>query len=184
MPASIANAPLRTAALDDVTALVELVTCCYRGDSSRVGWTTEADLLDGERIDPALLQADITRPFSRVIVAEHDQHILACAHVCRDGDAGYFGMFAVAPRLQNSGLGTRILAECERIVAKEWQLPVLRMTVIEQRPELIAYYLRRGYGRSGEFLPFPYGDPRFGLPKRDDLRFVVLHKDLRTKATA
>ncbi|WP_297829660.1 GNAT family N-acetyltransferase [Thermomonas sp.] len=176
--------PLRAATLDDVPALVALVTRCYRGEASRAGWTTEADLLDGERIDPEVLRADIARPQSRVLVAEDEATPIACAHVCRDGDAGYFGMFAVAPELQRSGLGSRILAECERIAADEWRLPALRMTVIEQRPELIDWYRRRGYSATGETRPFPYGDPRFGLPKRDDLRFVVLEKPLVVECAA
>ncbi len=178
------TAALRAATLNDVPALVALVTRCYRGDASRAGWTTEADLLDGNRIDPELLAADIARPYSRVLVVERGPQLLACAHVCRHQGAGYFGMFAVAPELQRAGLGSRILAECERIAAEEWRLPALRMTVIEQRSELIAYYQRRGYRRTGEFQPFPYGDARFGLPKRDDLRFEVLHKDLHAEAAA
>lgn len=174
---------LRAATPADVPALIALVTRCYRGESSRVGWTTEADLLDGERIDPAVLHADIVRADSRVLIVERDATPIACAHICRDGDAGYFGMFAVAPELQHSGLGSKILAECERIVADEWQLPALRMTVIEQRLELISWYQRRGYHTTGEFKPFPYGDPRFGLPKRNDLRFAVLEKRLSTEHT-
>ena len=41
----------RSATLDDVDAIVALVTSAYRGDASRAGWTTEADFLDGNRID-------------------------------------------------------------------------------------------------------------------------------------
>ncbi len=175
---------LRIATLADIPALVALVTRCYRGETSRVGWTTEADLLDGERIDPEVLRADIERPLSRVLVAEIDGRPLACAHICREGHAGYFGMFAVDPNLQGSGLGSLILEKCERIVAGEWRLPALRMTVIEQRIELIAWYQRRGYRATGEFQPFPYGDPRFGLPKRDDLRFAVLEKSLLPETAA
>jgi len=87
-------------------------------------------------------------------------------------------MFAVAPTLQGGGIGKRLLAECERIVQQDWQLPVMRMTVIDVRDALIAFYQRRGYHRTGVFKPFPYGDARFGHPKRDDLRFEVLEKSL------
>lgn len=174
---------LRAATPADVPALADLVTRCYRGDASRMGWTTEADLLDGNRIDPDILRTDIERPFSQVLVAERDATLLACAHVCREGDAGYFGMFAVSPGLQRAGLGSQVLTACERIAAMEWKLPLLRMTVIEQRAELIAWYERRGYRRTGVFKPFPYGDARFGLPKRDDLRFEVLEKPLQPEAT-
>ncbi len=178
----------RTATETDIPALVTLVTSAYRGDASRAGWTTEADLLDGNRIDPELLRADLLRPRSQVVLLEthDDAHtaIQACAHVCVDADAGYFGMFAVAPTLQGSGIGKLLLAECERIVRDDWQLSRMRMTVIEQRSSLIAFYERRGYRRTGQFKPFPYGDPRFGLPKRDDLRFELLEKHLRMEAAA
>ena len=166
----------RHATPDDVPALVALVTSAYRGDASRAGWTTEADLLDGNRIDPDLLLADLQRPRSHVVLAERGGDLLACAHVAEDDGAGYFGMFAVRPDLQGGGIGKHLLAECERIAGDEWRLPVMRMTVIDVRDELIAFYERRGYRRTGEFKPFPYGDARFGLPLRDDLRFEVLEK--------
>ena len=172
----------RNAAPADIDALVALVTCAYRGDASRAGWTTEADLLDGNRIDPDVLRADLERPRSRVLLAEGHDGLQACAHVAEEDGAGYFGMFAVRPGLQGGGLGTRLLAECERIACEEWQLPVMRMTVIDVREELIAYYERRGYRRTGRFKPFPYGDARFGLPKRDDLRFEILDKPLEAHA--
>ncbi|APP74813.1 GNAT family N-acetyltransferase [Xanthomonas vesicatoria ATCC 35937] len=172
----------RTATVDDIDALVLLVTSAYRGDSSRVGWTTEADILDGARIDPAVLRQDILRERSLVLLVEQDGRLLACAHIADDDGAGYFGMFAVDPSLQGSGLGKTLLAEGERIVATEWKLPVMRMTVIDVRNELIAFYERRGYRRTGIVKPFPYGDERFGVPLRQDLRFEVLEKPLDVSA--
>jgi ribosomal protein S18 acetylase RimI-like enzyme len=168
----------RAATEADIDAIVALVTSAYRGESSRAGWTTEADLLDGARIDPEVLRADIARAGSRVVLAERDGALLACAHVAVDGDAGYFGMFSVVPWLQGGGIGKQVLAECERIVRDDWRLPAMRMTVIDVREELIAFYQRRGYRRTGITKPFPYGDARFGEPKRDDLRFEVLEKAL------
>jgi ribosomal protein S18 acetylase RimI-like enzyme len=168
----------RAAGDDDLDAVVALVTSAYRGDASRVGWTTEADLLDGERIDRAVLRDDMHQPRSRILLAEAEGRLLACAHVADIEGSGYFGMFAVRPELQGAGLGKRVLAEAERIAREEWALPRMRMTVIDVRDELIAWYARRGYRRTGIFKPFPYGDLRFGVPKRDDLRFEVLEKDL------
>ncbi|MGY1410394.1 GNAT family N-acetyltransferase [Luteimonas sp. A611] len=166
----------RTATEADIPALVALVTCAYRGEASRAGWTTEADLLDGARIDPQVLRADMARPRSRVLVVDGSDGLVACAHVADDGDAAYFGMFAVQPGLQGGGLGARLLAECERVAREEWALPAMRMTVIDLRDELIAWYQRRDYRRTGILKPFPYGDERFGVPLRDDLRFEVLEK--------
>ena len=168
----------RAATVDDVPALVDLVTSAYRGEASRVGWTSEADILDGQRIEPQLLRADIERPRSQVLIAEREGTMVACAHIAVDDGAGYFGMFSVQPGLQGSGLGKRVLAEAERIVRDEWHCALMRMTVIDVRDELIAWYQRRGYRRTGITKPFPYGDERFGVPKREDLRFEVLEKAL------
>ena len=168
----------RPATVDDIPALVALVTSAYRGEASRAGWTTEADLLDGARIDPEVLREDIVRARSLVLMATDASGPTACAHVADDGGAGYFGMFAVRPGLQRAGLGARLLAECERVAREEWRLPAMRMTVIDLRDELIAWYQRRGYRRTGVFKPFPYGDERFGIPLRDDLRFELLEKRL------
>ena len=167
---------LRDAALDDIPAVVALVTSAYRGEASRAGWTTEADFLDGDRIDPEVLRADIARPRSRVLLVEDGAGLVACAHVAEEDGAGYFGMFAVRPELQGGGVGKRLLAESERIVRDEWRLPAMRMTVIDLRDALIAFYERRGYRRTGILKPFPYGDERFGIPLRADLRFEVLEK--------
>lgn len=166
----------RDATTADVPAIVGLVTSAYRGEASRAGWTTEADLLDGERIDPDLLRADIERPRSRVLLAERDGILVACAHVAVEDGAGYFGMFAVRPEAQGAGLGHALLVEAERVARDDWTLHAMRMTVIDVRDELIAWYERRGYRRPGIRKPFPYGDTRFGIPRRDDLRFEVLEK--------
>ncbi|GAB4085689.1 GNAT family N-acetyltransferase [Myceligenerans cantabricum] len=169
---------VRTATPADVEPLVRLVTSAYRGEASRAGWTTEADLLDGDRIDPAVLRTDITRPRSRVLLVDDGAGPLACAHVAVEDGAGYFGMFAVRPDRQGGGVGRALLAEAERVVRGEWGQTTMRMTVIDARADLVAWYVRRGYTRTGRLEPFPYGDTRFGRPKRDDLRFEVLEKHL------
>ncbi len=170
----------RAATHADVPAIVALVESAYRGDASRAGWTTEADLLDGRRTGPDDVQACLDRPDSLVLLAEAaaDGALLASAHVCLDDGCGYFGMFAVDPTRQAGGLGRAVLAEAERVARERWRAPSMRMTVIDVREELIGWYQRRGYRRTGIRSPFPYGDARFGLPKRDDLRFERLEKAL------
>jgi len=174
----------RAATTADIPALVALVTSSYRGDTSRQGWTTEADILDGNRIDADVLRHDIERPLSRVLIAEYGGEMLACAHVAVDDGFGYFGMFSVNPTMQGRGLGNRVLAEAERIARDEFRVPAMRMTVIDVREELMAWYERRGYRRTGIKKPFPYGDERFGIPKRPDLRFEVLEKPLHATEQA
>lgn len=166
----------------DVDALVALVESAYRGDTSKQGWTTEADMLGGRRTGADDIQACIDRPRSVILIAERvtdaGDELLACAHVADEDGAGYFGMFSVRPTLQGGGIGKVVIAEAERIAREDWGLPAMRMTVIDVRDELIAFYERRGYRRTGIKKPFPYGDERYGLPKRDDLRFEVLEKAL------
>ena len=166
----------------DIDAIVALVESAYRGESGLRGWTTESHLLDGRRTDAADVGELIARPDSRILLAERDGRLLASCHVERQGDSGYFGMFAVDPTEQGGGLGRQVLAEAERVARDMWGCRSMRMTVIVQRDELIGWYQRRGYRRTGQYQPFPYGDERFGIPRRDDLRFEVLSKDLADAA--
>lgn len=173
----------RDATPADIGPLVALVESAYRGDASKQGWTTEADMLEGRRTGTDDIEACLARPDSRIVIAEGassdgSPELLACAHLAVEDGAGYFGMFSVRPNLQGGGIGKALLAEAERIAREEWKLPAMRMTVIDIRDELIAFYERRGYRRTGIKKPFPYGDERFGMPKRDDLRFEVLEKPL------
>lgn len=186
----------RFATADDAPAIVALVESAYRGDDSRRGWTTEADLLGGQRTDEAMVREVIARPGALVILAFRGERLVACCelqgprtdgpsadapHGCAPAatrDHAYFGMFAVDPTLQGGGVGRAVLAEAERVAATEWHASALEMTVITLRPELIAWYERRGYARTGAMKPFPYGDDRYGLPTRDDIELAVLEKRL------
>ncbi|MGW5661392.1 GNAT family N-acetyltransferase [Streptomyces sp. NPDC003758] len=168
----------RDATEADVDALVALVESAYRGDSSRVGWTTEADILEGRRTDPEGVLEVIKSPDSRLLTVERDGAIIACCQLEHRGDHAYFGMFAVSPTLQGGGLGKAVIAEAERTARETWGAEEMQMTVISVRDDLIAWYERRGYRRTGQMSPFPYGDERFGIPQRDDLQFELLVKPL------
>jgi GNAT superfamily N-acetyltransferase len=172
---------IRVARPADAVRIVPLIESAYRGDSSRMGWTTEADLLDGQRTDEADVLATISNEGSRMLLAEDGEELLACCTVQDRGTHAYFGMFAVSPKAQGGGLGKRMLAVAEQVARDELGLPAIQMTVIRQRADLIAWYVRRGYAQTGQMQPFPYGDLRFGKPRRDDLEFEVLVKDLTSR---
>ncbi len=168
----------RAATSADAPALAALVNAAYRGDSSRAGWTTEADLLGGQRVDVERLTETIATPGNVILLHEQDHRPVGCVHLERTGDDCYLGMLTVLPTLQRSGLGRQMLEAGERWAIEHWCSRTMHMTVIVQRTELIAWYERRGYRRTLERKPFPYGDERFGLPRRADLAFEVLIKDL------
>ncbi|MEU6567108.1 GNAT family N-acetyltransferase [Streptomyces parvulus] len=168
----------RDATEADVDGIVALIQSAYRGESSRAGWTTEADILQGQRTDPQGVLDVVKSPDSRLLTVEREGRVVACCQLEHRGTNAYFGMFAVSPVLQGAGLGRAILAEAERRAREEWSVAEMHMTVISVREDLIAWYERRGYRRTGEMTPFPYGDERFGVPQRDDLRFELLVKPL------
>lgn len=164
---------------DDAAAVVALVNSAYRGEGSKRGWTTEADILGGQRTDERKVREMIAEPGGRVELArDASGALLACVHLKREGDgACYLGMLTVDPGRQAGGLGKKLLARAEEL-ARSWGCRAMRMTVIDTRAELLAFYERRGYARTGKSEPFPSHDPRFGLPKVADLRFCELVKPL------
>jgi GNAT superfamily N-acetyltransferase len=174
----------RLATVDDVPAIVALVESAYRGASSRAGWTTEADLLDGQRTDAEAVHSIVEAPDRVVLLALGDAGDLVACCELRERPAGvaYFGMFAVVPTVQGGGVGRIVLETAERWVVEQWGATRMEMTVLAQREDLIAWYERRGYRRTGQTAPFPYGDERFGLPRRPDLYFVLLEKELTSQA--
>ncbi|MFC5343828.1 GNAT family N-acetyltransferase [Brevundimonas staleyi] len=169
----------RAATLDDVERLQPFVHAAYRGDSARKGWTHEADLLDGQRTDVAALRAMIEDPTYVILLAERHGVLVGCVSVNDKGDRlAYLGMLSVDPERQGGGLGRKLIAAAEDTARTRFGARTMEMTVIVQRRELIDWYVRCGYAETGESRPFPSTDPRFGLPRRDDLAFTVLTRDL------
>jgi GNAT superfamily N-acetyltransferase len=175
---SMKSTPFGAATIGDASSIVALIESAYRGETSRAGWTTEADLLEGQRTDLEEVTRLIADPSSVIILATSGEDLLGCVLVQDEGPCAYIGMLAIRPDLQARGLGRQLLAEAERCARARFHAMRTRMTVIVQREELIQWYERRGYFRTPHRLPFPYGNTRFGLPTRPDLEFLVLEKQL------
>jgi ribosomal protein S18 acetylase RimI-like enzyme len=170
---------LSPATLADLPDLHALIESAYRGDSARAGWSHEADLLDGQRTDLAALDAALADPAQHFFVFRDGERIAACVSLTDRGEGlAYLGLLTVSPGRQATGLGRMMLATAEDHAAADLGASRIEMTVIAQRAELVAWYERRGYALTGERRPFPFGEPRFGNPRRDDLEFVVLEKQI------
>ena len=160
----------------DAPHLTRFVNAAYRCENARQGWTTEADLLDGQRIDEEGMRNMLALPGAAMLLAQNEAgELLGSFHVQVKGELVYLSMLAVAPAGQARGVGKFLLKAAEDY-GRQHGCTRSRMTVISVRTELIAYYERRGYHRTGTTEPFPT-DPRFGIP-RQPLALLVLEKAL------
>ena len=164
---------IRVAVISDLPALHPVIERAYRGDSARAGWTFESDLLTGPRTDIDTLTAILADPASDLLVALSEQGApVGCVQITDRGDAlCYLGLLCIDPQLQDAGLGRQLIAAAEKRAHEAFGARTMEMTVIAQRTELIAYYERRGYARTGEMRPFP-------IAVEPPLRMVVLAKPL------
>ena len=168
------TANIKIATVSDAPRLNQLVNSAYRGDASRQGWTTEADLLDGTRIDEAAIRDLIARPDTTVLTYWEEDALLGCVELRISEKKLYLGMLSVKPDTQGKGIGKKLMAAAEDH-ARSQGIPVIFMTVISARKELIDWYVRHGYRLTGERKPFVVPDQRWGIPKQN-LEFVVLEK--------
>ncbi len=180
MSTNISSTPkldFRHAVKSDAAAIAVLVNSAYRGDSSRAGWTTEADLLTGTRINAEEVMQLIEADNSVVLLCVQDDQMIGCVHLEKTDDAAYLGMFVVQPTLQGGGIGKQFMHAAESEVQALWGVKKMWMSVISVRAELIAYYERRGYVRTGRYKPFPseIGD-EFRLV--ENLQFEEMEKQL------
>jgi predicted N-acetyltransferase YhbS len=162
--------------VSDIAEVVVLVNSAYRGESSKKGWTTEADLLGGIRTDENALLAMLQKPGATMLIAKNtDGQIIGTVYLQQLSNQLYLGMLTVAPDIQARGIGQQLLLAAEAY-ARQLNCSAINMTVIDVRHELIDWYSRKGYQPTGEIKPFPTG-PEFGIPKQP-LQFIVLEKRL------
>ncbi|AYJ85809.1 GNAT family N-acetyltransferase [Sphingomonas paeninsulae] len=170
-------ANFRTATAADIPALHRLIERAYRGDSARKGWTHEADLLGGQRTDIEALADLLADPGQCMIVANVGGALVGCVQIASAGKGvAYLGHLSVDPEIQGGGLGRRLVGAAESAAIEAFNADAMEMTVIRQRTELIDWYCRLGYSLTNETRPFPSDNPRFGVPKIQNLDFVVLVK--------
>ena len=161
----------------EVARVVRLVESAYRGEASRRGWTTEADLVGGRRTDEVAVGGLVDEPATTVLVAFDGPALVGCCALTdRPGRPARLSMLAVAPDRQGGGVGRALLEAAVRRAGEVLGARAVDLAVLAPRPELRAWYARRGFVETGRTEPFPYGDERFGLPVRDDLVFVVLER--------
>ena len=165
----------RPAAVIESSKIAALANAAYRGETSRQGWTTEADLLDGLRTSAEEVQRLIESDQSVILLCMHGNEIVGSVCLERHADAAHVGMFVVNPAMQSLGIGKQLLTYAENYAWQLWAVKKLLMHVITLRHELITFYERRGYRRSGIFETFPE-NPEMWQPKLSGLQLELLEK--------
>lgn len=165
----------------DYPAIIKLVNAAYRGHGAVESWNIESGIIEGTRLTDSLLREDLAaKPQAHFLVHRDPEGRSIVGTVWLepvDDHAWYLGLFAVDPAIQNQQLGRKLLSAAEEF-AKARGARSIRMGVLSVRDTLIAWYERRGYARTGETEPFPYGDDRFGKPLRENLVFAILEKQV------
>jgi len=165
----------------DYVAIVALANLAYRGSGSTASWNIETGIIEGQRLNESLLREDLAAKSGAQLLTYRDDAdgpLLGTVWLDERKDGVWnLGLLTIRPDLQNRQLGRALLAAAEDFARARGGRRI-RMTVVNVRDTLIAWYQRRGYTLTGETQPFPYGDERYGRPLRDDLHFVVLEKDI------
>ncbi|HXH75000.1 MAG TPA: GNAT family N-acetyltransferase [Bacteriovoracaceae bacterium] len=160
----------------DAVEISNLLNSAYRGEGSKVGWTTEADLVSGERTDAVKIESLIKEAGSHFILCIdiESKYIIGCVHVKQENsETAYFGMLAVRPNLQANGIGKALIRQVQEFaISKDHKQ--IRITVINLRDEILAFYNRLGFMFTGREEVFPLGD----LVKVKGLKLLELIKKL------
>jgi ribosomal protein S18 acetylase RimI-like enzyme len=167
------------ATLSDVPELVALVNSAYRGESSKLGWTTESHLLEGIRIDEAEMLSYFSRPEISILKYVNDEQIIeGCVYLEQLNDKRlYLGMLTVKPMLQNAGIGRKLLQAADEF-AQQTGCTAIKISVITTRYELIAWYQRRGFAATGHTMPLITHNSVAKLP----VELMVMEKGVEPRA--
>jgi len=165
----------RAASKSDAEAIAQLVNKAYRPETGPAGWTHESNLVSGNRTSAGQVAEVMSKPDSVILVGLKGSDIVACVHVEKDGRNSHIGMLAVNPKLQGAGAGKQMLAHAERYANESFGSEKFIMAVVSSRSELIAFYLRRGYQKTGAVQDYPLS-AGVGTPKFSDLKTEALEK--------
>ncbi len=167
---------IRTADTSDAKAITQLVNEAYRPELGAQGWTHESNLVSGDRTNAGQVIEAILKKDSAILLGLKDSDIVACVHIEKVGNSCHIGMLAVQPNLQAAGIGKAMLAQSEYYASVNFGAEKFIMFVVSARPELISFYLRCGYRKTGEVMDYPLSGA--GLPKCRGLNVERLEKSL------
>ena len=165
----------RAANKPDTEAIANLVNKAYRPEPGASGWTHESDLVSGNRINIHQVAEIMSKPDSVILVGLKNSEIAACLHIEKVASNSYIGLFAVNPTLQGMGIGKQLLAHAERYASENFGAERFILVVVSSRNELISFYQRRGYQRTGSVMDYSLLAGA-GTPKHDNLKIEVLEK--------
>jgi len=163
---------LGIASQDQAQAIADLVNLTYRGET---GWTRETHIIQGDRTNRQEVETAMSHPNAYFFIANQLQNLASCIYVAKEKDCAYIGFFSVHPSLQGQGLGKYVLEQAEAFALRTLGVYKLVMFVVSQRPELIAFYQRRGYSRTGRIEAYPL-HLGIGVPKVPGLTIEYLEK--------
>lgn len=166
---------VRAANTLDIGVIVQLVNSAYRPKSGAHGWTHEADLIAGARTSANQIAELLSKLDSVILLGLIRSESAACVHIERIGGDSYIGMLAVTPSHQDSGIGKELLAHAEHYARTMFRTDRFVMMVVSSRSELISFYQRRGYQRTGSVMPYPLS-ARAGTPIEAGLKIEILEK--------
>jgi GNAT superfamily N-acetyltransferase len=166
----------------DYAEIIDLANLAYRGrEGTTPSWNIEKGIVGGERLNDSLLRDELAaKPNGALLIYRDDPEgpLLGTAWLNPEGDGGWsLGLLTVHPDLQNRQLGRQLLSAVEDY-ARERGANRIIIGVLHVRDTLMQWYERRGYRKTGETEPWPHDDRRVGTPLVDDLRFVILEKEL------
>jgi ribosomal protein S18 acetylase RimI-like enzyme len=159
----------------DLAQIASMVNLAYRPESSSSAWTHESDLVDGRRTNFDYLAALISKSDSTIITGFRNNSLVGCIHLKKEGGSCHLGLFAIHPNFQGQGNGKQLLEYAEQFALKHYRSEKFVMTVLSARHELIEFYLRRGYRRTGVIGSYPLS-AGIGTPKLHDLKIEMLEK--------